>query len=697
MSIAANDGFVTPESLSQNAFFQALVQLRDEFHRHGRYDDSNVKLDEITKLIFLKLGEAQGHFTLTPEGLNHYSLTHFGTEGQYALALRSLFTTYASQTLNQLDGLSFFGSHAQLNLQATEDRLARRLAEILATIPFFDTQNGSPSLTFDVLNESFGYFVRENFRNNKDDAQYMTPWEVARPIAELAIAEATRSAPYPAPLIVCDPACGVGTLLSSVAHALIAQCRSQGCEPAIAQSHVQLIGQDKVDRMVRLARLNMALFGYGQSAISQGNSLLGPSELDQWIGQVDLVLTNPPFRAKYRPSELFQTQGAERYVILPQLCHTFPHLKWIDSELAVLDRSLALLKPGGHLGIIVPDHLVSRSGLYRAVRQWLETWTQIKAVIELPAVTFAQANTRAKTCFLFLQKGANAGQAKPIFMGTCQTLGYEVHTRTGAPIKVPSHLNQLTTLVATYRSWQQSQEDTSAILGNSAQAVAVPMEQLLNGKWTPRFYRSERLETLSKLQTSQLDDVDLVLLSDLASLQARSRPKQAAIAPIRCISVLHLDRFGSIDWQAVETYKPKGLGRMCAAGDLLLSRINPRTPRMAVVPPTPYPLVCSTEFEILEPQAPITSYALWALLMSEPVQQQIQALTCGTSASHNRIQSSELQQVIVPVPKPGTLRHQHWTAIAQQLEATLTQLYSDRANLAQTLKQVTRLTALSQP
>jgi len=42
------------------------------------------------------------------------------------------------------------------------------------------------------------------------------------------------------------------------------------------------------------------------------------------------------------------------------------------------------------------------------------------------------------------------------------------------------------------------------------------------------------------------------------------------------------------------------------------------------------------------------------VMQADPVQIQIQSLTTGTSSSHNRIRTSELADVLIPVPQAGS-------------------------------------------
>lgn len=53
-----------------------------------------------------------------------------------------------------------------------------------------------------------------------------------------------------------------------------------------------VIGQDKVDRMVRLSKINMLLLGGNMSNILNGNSIVGSSKLSDYKGNVDLIFTN---------------------------------------------------------------------------------------------------------------------------------------------------------------------------------------------------------------------------------------------------------------------------------------------------------------------------------------------------------------------------------------------------------------------
>jgi hypothetical protein len=104
----------------------------------------------------------------------------------------------------------------------------------------------------------------------------------------------------------------------------------------------------------------------------------------------------------------------------------------------------------------------------------------------------------------------------------------------------------------------------------------------------------------------------------------------------------------------MRTYTPKTPGVPVHPGEVLLSRINPRIPRALVVPDLGQRILCSSEFEVMRPKKGVDPYMIAFLLLSRMAQTQIQSLTSGTSASHNRVKTKELAQLSLPVPRSGS-------------------------------------------
>ena len=107
----------------------------------------------------------------------------------------------------------------------------------------------------------------------------------------------------------------------------------------------------------------------------------------------------------------------------------------------------------------------------------------------------------------------------------------------------------------------------------------------------------------------------LVRLSDLVGEPRRRRPEPYSAGKL-FISVLHVIGEGILDLSAVRSYQPITPGIPISPGEVLISRLNPRIPRVLVVPDLGAPMLCSSEFEVLRPKKNISPYAIAFLLMS---------------------------------------------------------------------------------
>jgi hypothetical protein len=89
-------------------------------------------------------------------------------------------------------------------------------------------------------------------------------------------------------------------------------------------------------------------------------------------------------------------------------------------------------------------------------------------------------------------------------------------------------------------------------------------------------------------------------------------------------------------------------------GEILFSRINPRIPRVLVVPKLEGEILCSTEFEVMKAKPGYDPYLVCFLLLTPVVQREILLKTSGTSASHNRIKTRELGNLSLPQVGDGS-------------------------------------------
>jgi type I restriction enzyme M protein len=73
------------------------------------------------------------------------------------------------------------------------------------------------------------------------------------------------------------------------------------------------------------------------------------------------------------------------------------------TELVFVERCLSLLKPGGKLGIVLPDGNLNNPSL-TWLRRWCEGKAKILAVVSLPEETFRSADATVKASLVFLKR-----------------------------------------------------------------------------------------------------------------------------------------------------------------------------------------------------------------------------------------------------------------------------------------------------
>lgn len=613
--------------------YNSLSRLKDEMHSSGRLDDSNAKLDELVKILAICLASSKKWI----EGESIEKILNNKNNNDFVKDLKKLFKKISQlKQFKNNDGTSIFGANPSIDIQNTENKFAYNLLEsinkaFLSTITA--NKNNNP---FDLLNESFGHFIRDNFRNNTEDAQYMTPPEVVNFICDWALNDIlSEDSLLNNNFIVMDPSCGVGSFLATFyAHAV-------KINPRFRDSII-LIGQDKVDRMVRLSKINMMLFGSDNFSIECGNSIINNKFLNNYNGKVDLIVSNPPFNAKFNASDILN-EPKDNFPLLNDVDKLSTK---VDSELLFIDREISLLKDGGRLFVVLPDSAISSHGLSATLRERLSKVAEIKGLVELPAVTFAQAGTRTKTVILYLQKLKKPKHTGLSFISSVSSLGFEVSLRKGVTVKKYEGPNELEDVIKIIKNNRTNKN--RMVLNSKPSCVLENEKTILDGSWTPSHYSSKKIN--AEIEIIKKEDFKPVTLNSLIEIETKKRRRLKEEEGSKCISILHIIGDGLINISELMEYKPKTKGIVCFPGDILYSKINPRIIRVIVVPDFDFPLTCSPEFEIIKAKDSIDPYLLTYLLQEPLVQNQLQSLTSGTSSSHNRIKTDDLLKVTIPIP-----------------------------------------------
>jgi type I restriction enzyme M protein len=176
----------------------------------------------------------------------------------------------------------------------------------------------------------------------------------------------------------------------------------------------------------------MIMHGDGHGGVHHHDGFLNVNGIFET--HFDIVLTNPPFGANVEPSDKVlesdievttaderryvrefgepykEAQARVKAVINRPIASLFDLPKSekskIKTEILFIERCLDLLRPGGRMGIVLPEGIYNNPSL-AYVRQFVEDRAYLKAVVSLPQETFISSGASVKASLLFLQKYNN--------------------------------------------------------------------------------------------------------------------------------------------------------------------------------------------------------------------------------------------------------------------------------------------------
>lgn len=190
-----------------------------------------------------------------------------------------------------------------------------------------------------------------------------------------------------------------------------------------------IYGTDANPRMARTAKMNMIMHGDGHGGVHHNDGLLNVNGI--FDRRFDVILTNPPFGArvekslkiteadKYSDQERIK-QYRERYGndydnalrqisdhIGESVLDQFETGKLSTlTEVLFIERCLNLLRPGGRMGIVLPEGVLNNPMLQR-VREFFESRAKIIFITSIPQEVFIASGATVKPSVVFLRKFTN--------------------------------------------------------------------------------------------------------------------------------------------------------------------------------------------------------------------------------------------------------------------------------------------------
>ncbi len=195
-----------------------------------------------------------------------------------------------------------------------------------------------------------------------------------------------------------------------------------------------LFGTDANERMARTSKMNMIMHGDGHGGVHHHNGLLNVNGIFE--NRFDVILTNPPFGASvettdkitedqlklkastrrryeeqygdaYRAARAALEKNVNKAIVgLFDFGHSPDKPKQLlkqKTEILFVERCLRLLKPGGRLGVVLPESIFNNPSLDN-LRRYCEDRARLLAVVSLPPDTFKASGATVKCSVLFIRK-----------------------------------------------------------------------------------------------------------------------------------------------------------------------------------------------------------------------------------------------------------------------------------------------------
>lgn len=194
-----------------------------------------------------------------------------------------------------------------------------------------------------------------------------------------------------------------------------------------------IFGCDAEPRAARTAKMNMIMHGDGHGGIHYHDGLVDINGI--FPRRFDIVMTNPPFGSNVGNDQ--KVGGSDETRVLNDAAYRAGCVQrygapWQEShdrmlaaataktnildlfeigkgkvnratEIVFVERCLNLLKPGGRIGIVLPDGNLNNPSL-TWLRRWCEGKAKILAVVGLPEETFRSADATVKASLVFLKR-----------------------------------------------------------------------------------------------------------------------------------------------------------------------------------------------------------------------------------------------------------------------------------------------------
>lgn len=408
--------FFELEVISEDDLTKAFKSAHNSLWAGGELNPSEA-FDELDKLIFCKIWDER---KLRKNG-DPYDFQVFSepvpknaTKEQKAKIEDKITTDLYNRII------AIYAEGKKKDPEVFKDDIRLSPSKVKTVVGYLEQINLSAT-DLDSKGKAFETFMGSYFRG--DFGQYFTP----RPIVKFIV----NSLPITHESKVLDTSCGSGGFLLYALDKVRQEANEYFPEfstnPEQSRKHwthwhdfaeKKLYGIEINEQIARTAKMNMIIHDDGHTNVIASDGLLRDEVMQEKnnnkgfaYGTFDFIITNPPFGSTVK-----QTEKA----YLNQYSLGNKDVSWLDlknsgvkdranqsTEVLFIEQCHNFLTENGYLAVVIPDGILTNSSL-QYVRDSIEEWYKIIAVVSMPQTAFAHTGAGVKSSVLFLRKWPKA-------------------------------------------------------------------------------------------------------------------------------------------------------------------------------------------------------------------------------------------------------------------------------------------------
>ena len=397
--------FFDLEKISERELTNRFKKAHQSLWAGGELNPSDA-FDELDKLIFCKIWDERQ----TPKG-EPYAFQTFDIEKPKNATQKEIDAIEQQITTDLAKRIfALYEKGRNRDKEVFKDNIRLTPQRIRTVVSYLQGANLSET-DLDSKGKAFETFMGSYFRG--DFGQYFTP----RNIVEFIVG----ALPIDNYSKVLDTSCGSGGFLLYALDKVrrhAGKYYDKGTNGYYSYWHdfasKKLFGIEINEQIARTAKMNMIIHDDGHTNVVSSDGLLRDNVIRERTentgfeyGTFDVIITNPPFGSTVRQTEkayLHQYSLGNRDV--DWLDTKNSGVKQRDSqstEVLFIEQDWNFLREGGYLAIVIPDGILTNSSL-QYVRDSIEEWFRIVAVISLPQDAFKANGAGVKSSVLFLKK-----------------------------------------------------------------------------------------------------------------------------------------------------------------------------------------------------------------------------------------------------------------------------------------------------